>query len=589
MSAPFIRRIYLATFILIVSSFACLSQNLKTDLLLDKPFALQASVVDSIDATFRTDLSDILKQYAAAETWALDHSDKKLVATFRMFESWHKLIAAFKTPEREKTEEAFLSLSAKFNSSEFTPLKTLYLNKLADYYWAFVSDYKRSFELELKNYELYKPLDYKDCPLKTKYLYQLASRYYGFKDYRTATNILLEVSDESAIDSWAPGSDVYYNLLGLSYRHSAMYDSAEYYFKAGLRKARLKGSKIYEAIIQGNIGINYYYQKKFDEAIPLLKRDIDYCLENNRASDNATKSMAVLADVYLQKGNISEARSLIDKAYEVIEREGYRGENELCEFVYPVIAKVAASQGNFSKAYIYQDSATLIHATLEKQKNALMLSGVQNVVSAQLHMAELDRLNEQKSFQVLLRNVLIGGVLLLGALALIIINRQTIVNRRKQEKLEAEKQLVASELNNAAEQLHLFTRSIQEKNALIEEFSTQLESLQPSSVGIAENYEPETLLKLRESTILTDEEWENFRKLFERVHGDYLERVKMKIPGLSPAETRFITLAKLQFSNKEMAGILGISTDAVRMNKHRLRKKLNLTDDVTIEELVASL
>jgi hypothetical protein len=34
--------------------------------------------------------------------------------------------------------------------------------------------------------------------------------------------------------------------------------------------------------------------------------------------------------------------------------------------------------------------------------------------------------------------------------------------------------------------------------------------------------------------------------------------------------------------------MLGISADAVRMNKHRLRKKLNLPEETSIEELLES-
>jgi DNA-binding CsgD family transcriptional regulator len=259
------------------------------------------------------------------------------------------------------------------------------------------------------------------------------------------------------------------------------------------------------------------------------------------------------------------------------------------EFVYPIMAKITARQGNTALAYVYMDSAQMTRDTVAKQKNALILAGAQNSVAAQTHLAEVQKLSDQKKLQVLIRNGLILGVILLGSLALLLINRQNLLNKRKREKLQAEKQLLDAELLSAAEQLKMFTKSIQEKNALIDEFSTQLASLQSTSIAAEESYDVETLAKLRESTILTDEEWESFRKLFEKVHGDYLERLKVKIPGLSPAETRFIALTKLQLSNKEMAGILGISTDAVRMNKHRLKKKLNLKEEAAIEELVASL
>jgi DNA-binding CsgD family transcriptional regulator len=47
-----------------------------------------------------------------------------------------------------------------------------------------------------------------------------------------------------------------------------------------------------------------------------------------------------------------------------------------------------------------------------------------------------------------------------------------------------------------------------------------------------------------------------------------------------------MVLAKLKLSNKEMAGMLGVSMQGVRNYKYRLRKKLNLPEDGDIDSLV---
>lgn len=50
-----------------------------------------------------------------------------------------------------------------------------------------------------------------------------------------------------------------------------------------------------------------------------------------------------------------------------------------------------------------------------------------------------------------------------------------------------------------------------------------------------------------------------------------------------------MALAKLQLTNKEMSGILGVSPDSIRMMRHRLRKKLNLDEDGSLEEMINSI
>ena len=80
-----------------------------------------------------------------------------------------------------------------------------------------------------------------------------------------------------------------------------------------------------------------------------------------------------------------------------------------------------------------------------------------------------------------------------------------------------------------------------------------------------------------------------FKELFEQVHVGFLQRLKEKMPGLTPADTRFLVLTRLKLSNKEMAGILGVQPDSIRTSKYRLRKKFNLDDDSDITALVSEI
>jgi DNA-binding CsgD family transcriptional regulator len=563
------------------------AQSAGYDYLMGRNFTERARLFhDLIDSLVKKDPSSVIQKLKEGEAWALSKNKRELEFSFRLWRYQFETTLSSRVTNSPQIEKNFISFVNESEKAELLYLKIHAMSLLADYYWGVKMDYGHAFEYELKAYELYKDIRYSDHPIKGEYIYQFAGKYYGFKDYQNAKRLMLTL-DAPAGNQDHPGAHLYYNLVGLCYRNMNIYDSAEYYFKIGYRKTVDTKDSTYHAIIGGNIGITYYYQQRYDAAIPLLERDIQYCMENNRASDNAAKSLSILGDIYFRKGNVEKAAALLNTAHELVKREGYWRKYELLEFVYPVMAKIKSRQGNNAMAYAYLDSSIAVRDSMSKQRGALILAGAQNLVAAQLHIAEIQKMTDQKRIQVLIRNSLLIIVTFFGAVALLFINRQKIINKRRQERLLSEKQLIAAELSSAADQLEMFTKNIHEKNALIEQFSSQLESLQTSRYSV-QNDEPETLVRLRESTILTDEEWENFRKLFERVHSGYLQRLKTKIPGLSPAETRFLALAKLQLSNKEMAGMLGISTDAVRMNKHRLRKKLNLPEETSIEELLES-
>ena len=101
--------------------------------------------------------------------------------------------------------------------------------------------------------------------------------------------------------------------------------------------------------------------------------------------------------------------------------------------------------------------------------------------------------------------------------------------------------------------------------------------------------EYDLLHEMKQAILLTDEQWDDFKNNFEKIHKGYLARLREKVPDITPAETRFFVLSKLRLSNKEMAGMLGISTQAIRVMKHRLMKKLQIEEDADLDKMIQSI
>lgn len=145
------------------------------------------------------------------------------------------------------------------------------------------------------------------------------------------------------------------------------------------------------------------------------------------------------------------------------------------------------------------------------------------------------------------------------------------------------------------EKMHLqaelagFTEHLRQKNALIEKFRQDMSALEQQLTGNTEaaRERQADIEKLLQSIILTEEDWTAFRKLFDKVYTGYIFRLKEKYPQLTDSDLRLITLMKLQLNYREMAGMLGVTTEAVRKSKQRLRKKLGFTEDELVEELIS--
>jgi DNA-binding CsgD family transcriptional regulator len=73
-----------------------------------------------------------------------------------------------------------------------------------------------------------------------------------------------------------------------------------------------------------------------------------------------------------------------------------------------------------------------------------------------------------------------------------------------------------------------------------------------------------------------DEDWKEFQKVFEQIHPEFYTRLQVRYPELSSSDLRLCALLKLNLNSTDIATILGISLDSLRVSRYRLRKKLKI-------------
>jgi DNA-binding CsgD family transcriptional regulator len=167
-------------------------------------------------------------------------------------------------------------------------------------------------------------------------------------------------------------------------------------------------------------------------------------------------------------------------------------------------------------------------------------------------------------------------------------NKQ-VLSEKENALLTLEKQHMEEELTNAKKILDNYTESMLRKNEMLEQFTIELNKLK--SLKSKELYEEkiEQMDLLNKSTILTEDDWNKFKELFEQVYDSFFTRLREKLPDLSQAEIRLACLIKLKLSTKEIAGILGVSPNTIKTTRYRLRKKLNMLEETSLEDIILSI
>ena len=149
---------------------------------------------------------------------------------------------------------------------------------------------------------------------------------------------------------------------------------------------------------------------------------------------------------------------------------------------------------------------------------------------------------------------------------------QNSINDNKVLKLHNEKLKSESRLNKANKTLDSYKIYLADKNTQIEILNKEIDNLSKSSNKKTEEHELQ-LNNLLKSHLMTDENWNNFKKVFASEKADFVSYLENNFSDLTESNLRIIYLTKLGLTNIEIAHLLGITPDSVKKAKQRLRKK----------------
>lgn len=149
----------------------------------------------------------------------------------------------------------------------------------------------------------------------------------------------------------------------------------------------------------------------------------------------------------------------------------------------------------------------------------------------------------------------------------------------KEEKMQGELQHV----NNL---LAASTMNLVVKNEFIESIKEELQAVKEKGRSVETKQALERLVKEIDTTLRLQEDWEQFEYHFNKVHRDFLTRLRTDYPDLSPNEQKLCAFLRLNLNTKEIANLLHISLRGVEVARYRLRKKLDLEKGQNLSKFI---
>lgn len=323
-------------------------------------------------------------------------------------------------------------------------------------------------------------------------------------------------------------------------------------------------SNIYNAM-----GEIYFRSQNYDESFRYQQQALQLAIETG--SINLQSGIyTALSDLYLIRNNPSQALFHAERALEIGKK--INSKRNIADS-YHQLSKVYAAAKNYTKAYEFQS----LYVTLnDSMKSSESLSNIEKMkANYELDKKELEikALNHEMSVKIIRRNSFIVACLALLVIGALVYHRQRLIMKKR---LESKKQL-----------LDFYTHNLREKSEMLDKISEDLETLKQKSVE--EDTEIDKFNKILHAAILTDEDWENFKKAFEEVYPRFFAKLRYHYPDITVSELRLSALIKLKLSLKESASMLGISPESIKKSRYRLRKKFDLPEKETLEDFISKI
>lgn len=156
-----------------------------------------------------------------------------------------------------------------------------------------------------------------------------------------------------------------------------------------------------------------------------------------------------------------------------------------------------------------------------------------------------------------------------SALTLSEIQKQII--REKENKI-AEHLLFANEVNN-------FLNNIIQNINTFNEKALDSRSLKAETTNLISDIEKK----------IKGAGWHDYSKAFNNLHPEFTRKLLQNHPDLTPTEIEICKMSRLGLSVKELANLMYVTPESMRVTRSRLRKKLKLQSDQNLQIYLASL
>ena len=391
-----------------------------------------------------------------------------------------------------------------------------------------------------------------------------------------------------------PNSSDYASILdnlGMSYFKVGNLTAAEKNIREASKLAKSIGDHIRYAKTLGNLALFYERKHDYNTAIKLLLEDISISEENGN-EQNSMYAYTLLTRMYIANNQIVEAKTSVKKACEIAQSKSYFKINELD--ILKLRLNILHRENREDEELGIRRRIETLEDSLNKTDGVLPLNQANWMLQKRKYQQNIEVTNKELSTQSFWKNFIftVAGLLILAVLFIFITAR----NREKKKQREMDKKIAEYENSRLKNERNLLDAHrtldsqidfLKEKNIQIQKLHAEIQNIKASKSSTIEKNQGK-LDDILKSHLMTEENWLSFKREFQREHETFYKTLQESFPEITDSNLRIILLQKLGFTNSEISGLLGITLDAVKKSKQRLKHKLGEKYDVLFQMIISA-
>ncbi len=397
----------------------------------------------------------------------------------------------------------------------------------------------------------------------------IAANYKLKEDYLTAKKYYLEYLElaEKLLDKRGIAG-VYSNLGGVEKSMGNIDRSMEYYkFAFSGFKEMNEPSNI--AMVATNIGALNLWSSHYTEALEYYLIALEYAEQ--------TSSLSIKKTVHKGLSDTYEYLKLFDKANEHLK--------EYAELKDQMFNQSLSSQiSKYQELYEAEKRAKEIQI-LKNDKVRIENEAVEQEKRAIEREKKLEQAKIYRNGAIIVSILTIAMLFMLYnrfALRRQLFAKEAQLHEREKEEYRLKAELKQKEIDSKNRELSSMASNALHKNELLLRLQNSVNNVKRN----IDNKEVNELDQLIKNGVDLDSDWNLFQQHFTSVHPNFFIYLRKNYPKLTANDLRICAYLRMNLSNKEIASLMNIETKSVRMNRYRLKKKLDLPEDMEVQNFM---